>query len=90
MPSADLEYFCVRALEERHRASATASPDIRDVHLEFAARYEQLAGELHIAEAMRSSRNAVHRSLELLNTTKALVGTSGCEPIEIEKQQVLA
>lgn len=77
MPSNDIEYFRDRALEERQRAAAAVSAAIRTVHLEFAVRYEQLAGELRTALEMRSSRQAVHRSMELLKTTDGLVSDVG-------------
>ena len=43
----------------------------------FAVRYEQVAGELRTALEMRSSRQAVHRSMELLKTTDGLVSGIG-------------
>lgn len=69
MSSNDFRYFRARAVEERARASAAPSEAIRAVHIEFAARYDQMAGRLQTAGQLESSRNAVQRSLELLRTT---------------------
>lgn len=69
MSSDDLFYFRTRAAEERQRASTATSPATRAFHLEFAARYEQLAGQLRAVEQTQSSRNAIHRSLALLRAT---------------------
>lgn len=69
MNSEDLSYFRARAAEERKRASAAASAPIRSAHLEFASRYDEMAGRLHTDAELQSSRDAVHRSLELLKTT---------------------
>lgn len=80
MPSADAQYFRARALEERQRAVGAASPVVRAVHLEFAMRYEHLAGELDTADGMRSSQSAVQRSMELLRATNELVNGSATAP----------
>jgi hypothetical protein len=72
-PSEDIRYFRARALEERQRALAAASPAIRAIHLEFALRYEHLAGEMRAADDMQSSHAAVQRSMNLLRTTNELL-----------------
>jgi len=63
----------MRALEERQRAVNATSPVVRAAHLEFAIRYERVAGELNTAGEMRSSQLAVERSMELLRNTDKLV-----------------
>ena len=73
MSSEETEYFRMRALEERQRAVNAASPVVRAAHLEFAIRYERVAGELNTAGEMRSSQLAVERSMELLRNTDKLV-----------------
>lgn len=75
MPSDEIRYARARAVEERQRASAAANPQIRAIHLEFAARYDQLAGSLNTANEMQLSRDAVARSLALLKATRRLVRT---------------
>lgn len=71
MNQEDLKYFHARAVEERERASAAASAPIRSAHLEFASKYDQMAGRLRTDAELQSSRDAVHRSLELLKATAA-------------------
>ena len=73
MSSEETEYFRMRALEERQRAVNATSPVVRAAHLEFAIRYERVAGELNTAGEMRSSQLAVERSMELLRNTDKLV-----------------
>lgn len=76
MPSEDIKYFRARALEERQRALAASSPAIRAIHLEFAIRYEQLAGEMRAADDMQSSHLAIQRSMDLLRSTNELLSES--------------
>ena len=66
MPSEDFSYFRARAVEERERALAAASPTVRAVHLDFAGRYDRMATGLHPAEELQLSHDAVRRSLSLL------------------------
>jgi hypothetical protein len=42
--SQDLDYFAMRAAEERQRALSAADPKARRVHLVLAAKYAMLAG----------------------------------------------
>ena len=69
----DLNYFRARAIEERKRASTAPSTVIRTVHLKFAERYEQIAGGLRSTNELESSREAIRRSLDLLNATRQMV-----------------
>ena len=69
MPTESLEYFRVRAAEERKRASAAPSENIRAIHLELAQRYEHACGRVDTDLHMQSSRDAIARSLNLLSTT---------------------
>lgn len=65
----DLRYLRIRAAEEGERASAATSPTIRAIHLEFAIRYDQMAGQLRRLEELRGSRDTIRRSLDLLSAT---------------------
>ena len=69
----DLNYYRARAIEERERACTAPSPAIRAVHLKFAARYDQLAGGLRSTNELELSREAIRRSLDLLNATRQMV-----------------
>ena len=73
MSSDDLRYLRGRAAEERRRALLAASPDVRAMHLDLARRYDQASGKVDNAEHMRSSREAVERSLKLLAQTSLQV-----------------
>ena len=46
MPSTDQDYFRLRAEEERQRASQAASSKIAAIHLELAAKYDELVALL--------------------------------------------
>lgn len=73
MFSGDLTYLRRRAAEERQRAIAALSPDVRALHLDLAKHYDRASGQLDNAEHMRSSREAVERSLRLLGQTAGQV-----------------
>ena len=49
MPPSDRDYFRARADEERWLASQSTAPNIRAIHLELAAKYDELVG-LHAAD----------------------------------------
>ena len=40
----DQDYFRARAEEERQRASQATAPNIANIHLELAAKYDELVG----------------------------------------------
>lgn len=44
MSSRDQDYFRSRAEEERRRASQATAPNIAKIHLELAAKYDELVG----------------------------------------------
>lgn len=44
MSSRDQDYFRARAEEERRRASQATAPNIANIHLELAAKYDELVG----------------------------------------------
>ena len=70
MPSPeDLDYFRVRAAEERQRASAATDPEVRRVHLDLARRYAIAAGS---HDHVESARDAISRSFSLLSGTSKL------------------
>jgi hypothetical protein len=49
MLSRDQDYFRARANEERQRASQATAPNIKNIHFELAAKYDELVG-LHAPE----------------------------------------
>ena len=66
MPLPDLEYFLVRAEEERDHAAAAANANIRSIHLDFADRYQEFAHELEfIAKAQAVLGNLEHQLQQL-------------------------
>jgi len=65
----DLVYLQKRAQEAREQARASADPRVQAIHLKFAAQYEKAARELQSEDEIRTSRDAIGRSLDLLAST---------------------